>query len=302
MRGIWRPPKRDLDAHAASRPFTGGDAVKHNTSMIEAPDPSSVSASPAEDEVLIFEQPLNERMRTFLRLDFLYNQALYHNEIATQWGSRAAMSSLIDILAITTRGDTRSDVLKELERHITSLTEYQTKRGVDTERLQTLLKNLTRLRNELMNAGSAFLQPLRDSEFLNAIKHRSAIPGGTCEFDLPDYYFWLAQPDDTRIRSFNQWLGLLRPMCDAIAELLWLTRQNGRTRQETAVGGTFNITFERENPLQLLRISLPASAGLYPEISGSHHRCSVRFLAWRGITTRPTQAEGDVSFMLSCCP
>ena len=103
------------------------------------------------------------------------------------------------------------------------------------------------------------------------------------------------------MRSFNQWLGLLRPMCDAIAELLWLTRQNGRTRQEIAVGGTFNITFERDNPLQLLRISLPASAGLYPEISGSHHRCSVRFLSWQGITTRPSQTANDVPFMLSCC-
>jgi cell division protein ZapD len=260
------------------------------------------SAAPAADPaVLIFEQPLNERMRTFLRLDFLYNQALYHNEMANPWGSRAAMSSLIDILAITTRGDVRSDVLKELEAQLTTLNEFQAKPGVDAQRLKTLMSNLLRLRSDLMSAGSAFLQPLRDSEFLNAIKHRSAIPGGTCEFDLPDYYFWLTQSDDARMRTFNQWLGLLRPMCDAIAELLWLTRQNGRSRQEIAPGGTFNITVERDNPLQLLRISLPASAGLYPEISGSHHRCNVRFLAWNGLATRPTQAQGDVAFLLTCC-
>ncbi len=266
----------------------------HETGPSEAPA--------AEPAVLVFEQPLNERMRTFLRLDFLYNQALHHNEMASSWGSRAAMASLIEILAITMRGDVRSDVLKELESHLATLNEFQSRPGVDTQRRKMLVSNLVRLRTDLMSAGSASLQPLRDSEFLNAIKLRSAIPGGTCEFDLPDYYFWLAQPDDTRMRTFSQWLGLLRPMCDAIAELIWLTRQNGRTRQEVAVGGTFNITFERENPLQLLRISLPASAGLYPEISGSHHRCSIRFLAWHGITTRPTQAQSDVPFVLSCCP
>jgi cell division protein ZapD len=270
--------------------------------MQTAAPQSEPSAAPATEEaMLVFEQPLNERMRTFLRLDFLYNQALHHNQMASPWGSRAAMASLIDILAITTRGDVRSDVLKELESHLATLNEFQSRPGVDAQRLKTLVSNLLRLRTDLMSAGSAFLQPLRDSEFLSAIKHRSAIPGGTCEFDLPDYYFWLAQPDDTRMRSFNQWLGLLRPMCDAIAELLWLTRQNGRTRQEVAAGGSFNITFERENPLQLLRISLPASTGLYPEISGSHHRCSVRFLTWHGITTRPTQTQDDVPFMLSCC-
>ena len=266
-----------------------------------APETEPSASSAAEPETLVFEQPLNERMRTFLRLDFLYNQALHHNERASPWGSRAAMASLIDILAITMRGDVRSDVLKELESHLAILNEFQSRPGVDGQRLKTLVSNLLRLRSDLMSAGSAFLQPLRDSEFLNAIKHRSAIPGGTCEFDLPDYYFWLAQPDDARMRSFNQWLGLLRPMCDAIAELLWLTRQNGRTREETAVGGSFNITFERENPLQLLRISLPASAGLYPEISGSHHRCSVRLLSWHGITTRPVQTQNDVPFILSCC-
>ena len=59
----------------------------------------------------IFEQPLNERLRTFLRLDFLYSQSLYHNDKASSWGSRAAMSSLLDMLAIATRGDVRSDVL-----------------------------------------------------------------------------------------------------------------------------------------------------------------------------------------------
>src|SRR5215468_7801499 len=271
--------------------------------MTESVTPEAVASAETEEDTgsLVFEQPLNERMRTFLRLDFLYNQALYHSEIGSQWGSRAAMSSLIDILAITTRGDVRSDVLKELESQLTALNEFHSRPGVDGQRLKTLMSNLLRLRTDLMSAGSAFLQPLRDSEFLNAIKHRSAIPGGTCDFDLPDYYFWLAQPDDARMRSFNQWLGLLRPMCDAIAELLWLTRQNGRTREEVAAGGSFNITFERENPLQLLRISLPASAGLYPEISGSHHRCSVRFLSWHGITTRPIQTQNDVAFILSCC-
>ena len=211
------------------------------------------------------------------------------------------MSSLIDILALTTRGDVRSDVLKELESQLGALNEFHANPGVDSQRLKTLISNLVRLRTDLMSAGSAFLQPLRDSEFVNAIRHRSAIPGGTCEFDLPDYYFWLSQPDEARMRTFSQWLGLLRPLCDSIAEILWLTRQNGRSRQEIAKGGTFSITFERDNPLQLLRISLPAAAGLYPEISGSHHRCSVRFLTWNGLATRPTQAQDDVPFMLSCC-
>ena len=275
----------------------------HNSRMVQEPSTAAqLSTAPAAASApLIFEHPLNERMRTFLRLDYLYNQALYHNEKASQWGSRAAVASLIDILAITTRSDVRSEVLKEIERHLAQLAEFENKSGVDGGRLRALINNLSRLRTALSAAGASYLQPLRDSEFLAAIKHRSAIPGGTCEFDLPDYFFWLNQDAASRTQAFNEWLAMLRPLCDAVAEVLWLTRQNGRSRNEVAAGGTYTINFDRDTPLQLLRICVPANAGIYPEISGSHHRCSVRFLTWNGLASRATQAAGDVPFQLVTC-
>jgi cell division protein ZapD len=240
-------------------------------------------------------------MRTFLRLDFLYNQALYHNEMSSQWGSRAAVHSLLDILAIATRGDIRADVLKELERQLAQLNVFQSKPGVDAARLRTVMSNLMRLRADLVAVGANYLQSLKDSEFLAAIKHRSAIPGGTCEFDLPDYFFWLNQPIETRARAFGQWLASIRPLCDAIAELLWITRQNGRPRQEVARGGVYHINFDRDTPVQLVRIALPGGSALYPETSGSHYRCSVRFLTWNGLTAKAAQTTDDVPFTLTCC-
>ena len=88
--------------------FTGAAGVAQNT--VRSEEAQVQQAPVAETAPLVFEQPLNERMRTFLRLDFLYNQALYHNEMQSQWGSRAAMGSLLDILAIAARGDVRADV------------------------------------------------------------------------------------------------------------------------------------------------------------------------------------------------
>lgn len=271
-----------------------------DTADIEAP-PQPQAAPPASGRAVVFEQPLNERMRTFLRLDFLYNQALHHNETGSEWGSRAAVGSLIDILAIISRSDLRSDALKEIERQLSLLGEYQAKPGVDPKRLESFIGNLGRLRTDLMSSGVACQQPLRDSEFLNAIKHRSAIPGGTCEFDLPAYLYWLSEPGEARTHAFSQWLALLRPLCDAVAELLWLTRQFGRPRRECARAGSFTITFDRDNPLQLLRITLPADSGLYPEVSGSHHRCNVRFLQWKGLSERAVQTGEDVPFVLTTC-
>jgi len=48
----------------------------------------------------IYEQPLSERMRTFLRLEFLFQTGMYHAKGRSVWDSRAAMGCLLDILAI----------------------------------------------------------------------------------------------------------------------------------------------------------------------------------------------------------
>ena len=59
--------------------------------------------------------------------------------------------------------------------------------------------------------------------------------------------------------------------------------------------------FDRDAPVQLMRIALPAGSSIYPEISGSHYRSSIRFVTWNGPADRPRQAEGDVSFEITCC-
>ncbi len=263
--------------------------------------PDTLTEADADQAPVIYEQPLNERMRTFLRLEFLYTQASYHSELPSAWSTRAAVASLLEILAITARGDSRSDVLKELERHVNLLKEYQTKPGVDPGRLKLLISNLLKLREDLSTVGGNFMGPLRDSEFLSAVKHRSAIPGGTCDFDLPDYSYWLNRPADVRAAEFGGWLALIRPLCDGIAELLWLTRQNARSKPEMANGGIFQLQFDRENPCQLVRVTLPPETALFPEISGSQHRCTIRFLSWMDATSRPVHVERDVSFQLTCC-
>lgn len=274
-------------------------ALDHNRRMsfnIEA-DPEGL----AELLPIAYEQPLNERMRTFLRLEFLYTQASFHGESDNPWSARAAVASLLEILAITARGDARNDVLKELERQSAMLKEFQTRPGVDAGRLRSLLSNINRLRGDLNSAGGNFMAPLRDCEFLSAIKHRSAIPGGTCDFDLPDYSYWLHRPAEVRAAEFSTWMTTIRPLCDAIAELLWLTRENARPKQEKAVGGVFQIQFDKENPCQLVRITLDPDSDLFPEISGSQHRCTVRFLRWSGTHQRPIHVESDVPFVLTCC-
>lgn len=248
-----------------------------------------------------YEQPLSERMRTFMRLEFLYRQMLYHSELEADWATRAATSSLLEIIAILTRGDVRSDVCKELDQQILSLERFKSQPEVDARRLDTLIGNLIASRKDVDAAGTKFLQPLKDSEFLAALKHRSSIPGGTCEFDLPEFSHWLRQPFARREEDFGQWLQLIRPVCDAVIELLWLIRESTQSLPKVAINGMYQHRMQKDVSCRLLRVALPDGSPLYPEISGSQHRFIVRFLEWSTIEHRAVQTGHDVEFQISIC-
>ena len=245
-----------------------------------------------------YELPLTERMRTFLRLEFLYQQVLFHAEDQADFGTRAAIGGLLEIATILGRGDVRADALKELEKQADSLRRYGSEPGVDQSRLGSLLDNVEQLRSDLINIGPHFLQAIKESEFLSAIKHRSSIPGGTCVFDLPDYAFWLSLPFSTRSQQIEQWLTGLRPLCDAVAEVLWLIREMSDPEELVASNGMYQRSSDQKEQLNLVRVLLPPDSDLYTEISGGQHRITVRFLRFADVNVSPIQVSENVSFLL----
>ena len=255
-------------------------------------------SSIAAREQLSFEQPLTERMRTFLRLEFLYEQTRFHLDGIADYSARATVSGLLEMLAILGRGDVRAEVLKELERQSERLSQFRRNPDVDTDRLDAFVRNLDGLKAQLAAIGTQYLQSLKDCDFLSAIKHRSSIPGGTCTFDVPDYAYWLASSVDDRERQLSQWLRALSPLCDAVAELLWLTREAAEPERCIADAGFYQHSLDRNTQLNLIRVRIPQSAGVYPEISAGKHRFTVRFIQWRGVDERPAQTSKNISFDL----
>jgi len=240
-------------------------------------------------------------MRTFLRLEFLYQQLLYNYDTDSTWATRATIASLLEIMAILTRGDVRSEVHKELDVQIDNLRRYQSQPEVDAGRLGVFLNNLARNREQVDGIGTQFMQPLKTCEFLSSIKHRSSIPGGTCEFDLPEFNHWLRQPYVRRQEDVTNWVDVIRPLCDAVTAVLWLVRESAHPVDKTAVNGMYQHRMQKDASCRLLRVTLPPGSRLYPEISGSQHRFTIRFLEWSTIDSRAVQTGHDVKFKLSIC-
>ena len=87
-------------------------------------------------EPIIYEHPLNERIRTFLRLEYLFSQIKFFLRSETGYETRVTVSSLLDVLNIFTRSDLKAEVIKELDRHNLVLSRLQQSPGVDLSRLQ----------------------------------------------------------------------------------------------------------------------------------------------------------------------
>jgi len=261
----------------------------------------AVQQTSTSKSTLLYEQPLNERMRTFLRLEFLYKQLLYHSDQTSAWSSRGSVASLLDIVAILSRGDVRGDVLKELERQLFILDRVAATQDVDTSKLNSVMGNLQTLREALIDVGPKYLQELRDNEFLNAIRHRSSIPGGTCAFDVPEYSHWLRQSFERRSADISHWTTIIQPLCDSVAGLLWLIRNSKQASRQLAVKGVYQHSMNRETNTSLIRLELPAGSLLYPEISGGQHRFTVRLMHWDENEARPIQTDQDIEFSLTVC-
>jgi cell division protein ZapD len=248
----------------------------------------------------VYEQPLNERVRTFLRLEFLFTQYRHHREDPTPWGTRAALRTLLDLFTVVGRGDLKTEVLKDLTEQKNSLVALQQRPGVDPARLDSVLKELDRALSTLQALTThALMSVLRDNEFLISLLHRSTVPGGASAFDLPGYHHWLSQPRERIRQDLDAWFADLGPFEQAITLFLRLLRHSTEPVPEVAKGGMFVYT--PQGRYYLVRVLVDADAGVFPEISAGRHRFTVRFMTCPDPNTRPVQAAADVPFRLQCC-
>lgn len=250
---------------------------------------------------IVYEQPLNERTRTFMRLEYLFRQAGYHLEHSSEWDSRATLNCILEIVDIFGHTNLKSEVIKELERHSSNLKRLGENPSVDSEQLGRVLDRINGHIDSMHGINGQIASELKNSEFLTSIRQRNAIPGGTCDFDLPAFHYWLQQPAEVRNRDLVRWLGNFDAIGQAIRLILSMTRDSTPLKHAVAKGGLYQRTLDPNLPCQLVRIALPADAPYFAELSGGRHRFTARFLLFPAAEERARPTDGDVEFELACC-
>jgi cell division protein ZapD len=250
--------------------------------------------------VIRYEHPLNERIRTLMRLEDLYRRALFFTGEATAADHHAALTALFEIVDVAARADLKADILQELERQRQLLAPLRHNPAIEATALNDLLAEIDAAAGRLLAQTGKVGQQIRDNEWLMAIKQRTGIPGGACEFDLPAYHHWLNVEPVARQRDLQTWLAPLLPIFAGLSIILRLLRDNGKISSHTAYRGVFQLMLTTAKIAQLLRLSLAKDLPCVPEISANKYALNIRFVGVAGMD-RGSVYDGDVEFDLMFC-
>ncbi|MDR3391086.1 MAG: cell division protein ZapD [Sulfuriferula sp.] len=245
-----------------------------------------------------YEYPLSERVRTLLRLESLFQKALYFATLDDPLPHHAALLAIFEIIEVAARADLKSDILQELERQRQGLEPLRRNAAIDQNKLTEILTEISQCLKSIHGLAGKPGQHLKDYEWLMNVKQRANIPGGTCEFDLPAYHYWLHTAVAQRRADLAAWITPMLPIYQGLSVVLKLLRESGQTQPVLAIKGGYQQMLGGRNA-QLLKISLNQNLPCVPETSANKYALSIRFLT---VTQEhPSQCTENIEFNLTFC-
>lgn len=249
--------------------------------------------------MISYEFPLNERVRTLLRLEDLFSRIEVLIKRTESIDHHNALGVLFELLEVAARADLKSELLQELERQKKILSALHANPEISEAALEGILNNIDNASTDLLAMSGKIGQHLRDNEWLMGIKQRACIPGGVCEFDLPSYHYWHHQNSGARRAHLAAWLNPMLPLSDGLSIVLKLLRESGKVHHFTALHGSFQ-QMQGGKVAQMLCIHIDKDLPCLPEISANKYALNVRFVA-ANYAAKTALFDQDVPFDLTFC-
>lgn len=247
----------------------------------------------------IYEQPLNEKIRLFMRLTFLMKRFNHHLEEATPENCQAAVMVLLELYNLSSRLDVKNAALHVLDFQTQAVRNAEGMEGVDAARAARMLEKLEEKSKRLYSFRGQLGQHLKVHSFLNILMQRASIAGGINGMDIPLFNYWLSQSEEEKVEDLRAWVRPYDIAFEAIKLLMELIYSAPEKQAVIAKGGFFQETLSTARDYQVLQIELQDDSPYYPEISAGKQRFSVRFVDSSQLEEKGKQIVTDVGFILT---
>lgn len=249
--------------------------------------------------MILYEYPLNERIRTLLRLEDLFEKMDIFAKREHPLDHHVALVTLFDIMDVAARADLKSDLLQELDRQKQSLMAFRNSPDVSLEALDRVLRQIDDAWSGLNAIAGKTGQHIRDNEWLMSIRSRTIIAGGACEFDIPSYFAWQNRSIEARQADISSWANPFRPLYDSISIVLRLLRESAQKSMAVATNGGFQQPLQGK-VYQMVQVRIDPALNAIPEVSAN------KYLLWVRLTTqdgdlRPKPYDQTAEFEIAVC-
>lgn len=245
----------------------------------------------------VYEHPLNEKARILMRLELIFAQLEQTRTVSNSPEIQSFFHALFSCIEILERNDIRQLLTYYLDFFEKNMLRWAEHPNVNNDSLQNKLREAVRLQSHISSMTKA-CQQLKEDKFLASLRQRFAIPGGACDFDLPQLHYWRFKSTAERLTDVENWFEVLLPLKQALDFSMLFIRESAPFEDKVAEQGFYQDATS-ENVI-LLRVKYDPSLGIFPTISGSRHRYAISFMAPDEVSVK-SSVNDTIQFQLATC-
>ena len=249
----------------------------------------------SDNQVSIYEEPVQEKVRKFIKIEFLFNKLFYFKHKENKNDNYIALLALCELYGILSRSDIKSELIREIENQNNYFKKIKEIPEANSEKLSSVLEKQKVLLQLIHGVESNYLEYLDNDILFKTIAKNSINP-----LQPTSVEFWLSRDIVLRENQINLWTEPLLFIKKSVDFILEVIRKSGRFEDKLAEKGFFIEKLDPKKNILLIRITLTSDLYYYPQISVGKQRLNIMFMSKDDKNNLISHKE-DVAFILTTC-
>ena len=249
----------------------------------------------SDNQVSLYEEPVQEKIRKFIKIEFLLNKIYYFKSKDNKSENYIALLALCELYEILSRSDIKSELIREIE---TQNSYFQTIKEIpqaDSSKLNSVLEKQNLLLKLIYNIESNYLDYLEHD-----ILFKTILKNCFTQLQPASIDFWLSRDILIRETQIDLWLEPLIFIKRSIDFILEVIRKSGRFEDRMAEKGFFIEKLDIKKNILLIRVTLTSDLYYYPQISVGKQRLTIMFMT-KDDKNNLVPYQEDLNFILTTC-
>ena len=249
----------------------------------------------SDNQVSIYEEPVQEKIRKFIKIEFLFNKLFYFKHKENKHDNYIALLALCELYEILSRSDIKSELIREIENQNHYFKKIKEIPEANSEKLSSVLEKQKVLLQLIHGIESNYLEYLENDILFKTIAKNSINP-----LQPTSVEFWLSRDIVLRENQINLWTEPLLFIKKSVDFILEVIRKSGRFEDKLAEKGFFIEKLDPKKNILLIRITLTSDLYYYPQISVGKQRLNIMFMSKDDKNNLISHKE-NVAFILTTC-